>query len=260
MTTFTREVERAQQAGVTHPENLPFLFEPQQTNGHSVLLVHGFGASPYEMRPVGESLCQSGYLTLGARLEGHGTSPEDLVNCRWQDWLASIMRSYEILEERGLPIALIGQSTGALLSLVLADRQKISRQILLSPLLKLRHPLAGLAGWLKYLIPFQQRQLANPQCHHYYERRPLAGIEQIGLLRDEVEPILARLVVPTLLLAAAGDRTVAPGSGRELFLKLGSRSKKFHRFGAEVPHVLSTDENPRFDETCRLIEDFLAVT
>ena len=258
MSCFSAELERATREGVSHPGNLPFLFKPKKPNGKALLLVHGFGASPYEMRPLGDLLCARGYLTLGTRLAGHGTHPEDLRFCRWQEWLNSVEHSYASLQEAGLPISLIGQSTGALLALSLAQQREVERLVLLSPFLRLRHPLAKLAGLIKYLIPYQQRQLPHPEHLHYYARRPLAGIEQIGRLRNQVEPALSQIKVPTLVIAAEGDQTVARGTGRALFEKLGCPHKKFQLFGLETPHVLSTPENPRFQETCRLIEDFLS--
>lgn len=257
MAGLRAELERAKQEGVTHPENLPFLFEPKSPNGKALLLVHGFGASPYEMRPIGDFLCNRGYLTLGVRLAGHGTTPKDLRSCHWQDWLGSLEQGYAILQGTGLPISLIGQSTGALLALALAHQKEVERLVLLSPFLKLRHPLANLAWLLKHLIPFQQRQLPHAEKLHYYENRPLAGIAQIGRLRRRVTPLLSQLTMPILVLASAGDQTVAPGTGLALFEKLGSRHKEFHLFGPEVPHVLSTTENPELNETRRMLADFL---
>ncbi len=258
MTGLTAELEQAKQDGVSHPENLPFLFKPKQPNGKAVLLIHGFSASPYEMRPLGNLLCAQGYLALGVRLAGHGTSPEDLRICRWQDWFNSVERCYSNLQEAGLPISVVGQSTGALLALALVQHREVERLVLLSPFLKLGHPLARFVGLIKHFIPFQYRQLPQPQPQHYYERRPLASIEQIGKLRNEVEPGLSRIRVPTLVLAAEGDRTVACGTGQALFERLVSPHKEFHLFGHEVPHVLSTSENPKFAETYDLIEGFLS--
>lgn len=258
MPDFSAELERAKREGVGRNESLPFLFKPKKANGQALLLIHGFGGTPHEMRRLGAFFCAKGYLTLGVRLDGHGTTPEDLRGCRWQDWVQTVERGYAIVHETGRPISLIGQSTGALLGLALARHRPLKRLILLSPFLKLNHPLARFAWLLKILIPFQRRSLPAAQQPHYYERRPLAGIEQILRLRDEIEPWLSRLHVPTLILAAEGDQTVARGSGRELFDRLGSKQKKFHLFGPETPHVLSTEENPQFVETCTLINEFLS--
>ncbi|WP_020677187.1 alpha/beta hydrolase [Geopsychrobacter electrodiphilus] len=254
---FTSELERAQHEGVGHRENLPFLFEPDKTNGKALLLIHGFSGTPYEMRALGEFLCARGYVTLGVRLDGHGTTPEDLSRYRWQDWLQTLERGYAILQKTGMPISLVGQSTGALLGLALSRHKPLSRLVLLSPFLSLKHPLARFSRFLKYLIPFQQRTLPPLQQLHYYERRPLAGIEQILRLRNELKPTLKRIMLPTLILAAEGDQTVARDSALTLFHLLGSPQKEFHLFGPQSPHVLSTDENPEFEAVYAMTAAFL---
>lgn len=258
MDGIAEEIQRARQAGVTHPGNLPFLLEPENPNGQAVLLIHGFCASPYEMRPVAEYLCAQGFLTLGVRLAGHGSTPEDLRNRSWRGWLLSLERGYKILETSGNPVSLVAQSTGALLGLTFSREKIFAKAVLLSPFLQLRHPLAKYAGILKHIIPFQQRQLNEPYRHHYYERRPLAGVEQIGRLLKELKPSLKEITTPTLILAAAGDQTVAPGTAQSLFHQLGGTKNEFHLYGSEVPHVLSTPENPCLADCLQRISMFLS--
>jgi carboxylesterase len=65
------------------------------------------------------------------------------------------------------------------------------------------------------------------------------------------------VTTPALVVSSSGDKTVEPESARELFRQLGSRHKEYHCFGPEVPHILTTPENPRWRETLRLTLDFL---
>ena len=250
------EIARAHREGVISDENLPFLFEPQQDCGEAILLVHGFCASPYEMRPLGKHLASLGFLCLGVRLAGHGTCSEDLRGRTWQEWLASVECGYQLLAASGRPISLLSQSTGALLGLQLARTRQLQRCALLSPFLKLRHPLSGLTWLLKHVLPYQHRDLAGFEKPFYYERRPLAGIEQLGKLSRATRPLLPAIDIPALVLASEGDLVVARGTGRKLFEGLGSRTKSFHLFGPEVPHSLSTPENPRFAEVRELVSSF----
>ncbi|NIQ98443.1 MAG: hypothetical protein GWO11_08540, partial [Desulfuromonadales bacterium] len=67
------DIELARREGVVFDENLPFLIEPTKPNGAGIVLVHGFTASPWEMRRFGEELAGLGYRVLGSRLPGHGT-------------------------------------------------------------------------------------------------------------------------------------------------------------------------------------------
>ena len=48
---------------------------------------HGLLASPAELRSFGEALRDEGFPVIGVRLAGHGTSPWDLRDRSWQDWI-----------------------------------------------------------------------------------------------------------------------------------------------------------------------------
>jgi carboxylesterase len=258
MINIDQMIRQARNDGVLHQSALPFLLEPAQPNGRSALLVHGFSASPEEMRIPAQHLFSQGWRVLAIRLKGHGTSPQELRHCQWQNWLESLEEGYELLAEGSSPVDLVGQSTGALLCLLLCRKREIRRLVLLSPFLKLAHRLAEHTRWLKYFQPWQRRELSLEQAQHYYADRPLAAIAQILRLRDTLLPQLALIQNPALVVAAAGDQTTAFGSAEQLFSLLGSREKFFHLLGPEVPHVLTTAENPELERTCRLISDFLS--
>lgn len=258
MTAVENEISIALTDGVHNEKNLPFLLTPERSSGRGMLLVHGFGATPHEMRPLAQYLCQKGHTTFAVRLPGHGTSPPDLAKQSYEAWLAAVNRGYQLLADRGLSIVGVGQSTGALLLLSLALSRPFEAQILLSPFLRLRHRLAPLAGLLRYLIPYQKRHLPLEEQAYYYQERPLKGVHQINRLRRRVSEELPRLTAPTLVLASEGDETVAPGTADTLFHKLGSSHKELHVFGQEVPHVLTTSGNPRQQDAFMLINEFLS--
>ena len=57
---------------------------------------------------------------IGVRLRGHGTSPWDLRDRSWQEWLGSVRRGFEIMSAFTEKVCLVGFSTGGALSLRLA--------------------------------------------------------------------------------------------------------------------------------------------
>ncbi|GAB6084243.1 alpha/beta fold hydrolase [Desulfuromonas carbonis] len=234
----------ARQQGVTRDDAFPFLLEPEGRPVGGVLLVHGFTATPWEMRLLAEGLATAGYLALAVRLPGHGTRPEDLASRNRHDWLETVAVGYRLLRERDQPVFGVGMSTGGLLLATLATREPLVALALLSPFLRLAHPLAPLAGLLKRWHPYQERPLATGSEKHYYRRRPLAGIAEVQHLARELAPRLPQLILPVLAIAAEGDETVDVASGLTLFQRLGSRHKEYHRFGPGAPHVLATAENP----------------
>jgi len=244
---------------VSDSDNLPFLFSPPPhvESRSGVLLVHGFTATPWEMRWLGEQLARNGFHCLGVRLPGHGTSAEDLAMRSRDEWLTTVKQGHAILAGECRDIFGVGMSTGGLLLLALADSTRLAGLMLLSPFVRLKHPLVRAAGLIARVHPFEERPLAAGAERHYYLRRPLLGVSEIVQLLDAVVPLLPTIQQPALIIGAAGDQTVPAGSARAIYERLGSRRKAFHLLGAAAPHVLTTEENPYRDTVLALVRSFI---
>jgi len=252
---LSAERQRCRSEGV-RDDHLPFVVAPAGA-GAAVLLVHGFSATPWEMRTLAAYLAKRGFACLAVRLPGHGTSPEDLAGRRWEEWLAAVVDGYDLLATRFPRVYAAGLSTGSLLLLALARQRHPAGLILLSPYLRLRHRLAPFAGWLRYLKPYQQRPLGSAEAAHYYSRRPLAGVHQINRLVRAIAPRLGEITLPVLAIHGEGDQTVDIDSGRALVDRLGSKIRVYERLGPEAPHVLTAAENPHRGAVFDLIGKFL---
>ncbi len=250
-------ISRARQQGVLHDEQLPFLLMPDKPNGCGVLLVHGFTASPQEMKPLAQFLSQLGFTTLGVRLPGHGTSPEDLAIRHQEEWQQAVEEGYLVLRQRTQKIFGVGLSTGALLLVALAARQPLAGLILLSPFLRVKHRLAPAARLLRFAKKYQNRPVAPEEAATYYDRRPLHGVHQLNRLCRQVRRLAGQVTTPSLLVNGTGDQTVRVDSSLELFHLLPSRHKIFHLYGPEVGHALTAAKNPRRQELYTLIQQFL---
>jgi len=255
--SIDQEIALAYQDGVVHPENLPYLLTPEKPNDQGILLVHGFGSTPRELRELGNLLLTKNFTVLGVRLPGHGTSPEDLAERTVEEWLSTTERGFHILQQRGLKISAVGLSTGCLLLLQLANQLPLERLVLLAPYLKLRHRLSPYAGFLSWFIPYQVREINEKDQPYYYSKRPLKGVAQLNRLRKSAANQLSSINTATLILSSEGDRTVYPGTAEQLFNKLSSSEKHFHRYGLEVPHVLTADDSPCRQDVLQRTLDFL---
>ncbi len=233
----------AQQQGVSDPDNQPFMLCPPGAKA-AALLVHGFTATPWEMRLLGEFLSEAGIASLAVRLPGHGTTPEDLADCRWQEWLNVVLNGYEILAKNYSSVYGMGMSTGCLLLLATAKTKPLKGLILFSPYLRVLHKLAPFAGWLRWVRPYQEKAAGGEESKRYYQRRPVAGMHQINLLIKAVRGVLTELSCPVLAFNGEGDQTVDIDSGREVVDAMKSAVKVYKRYGPEVPHVLTREENP----------------
>lgn len=244
---------------VTHPENRSFICKPANPTGDlSVLLIHGFTGTPWEMAPLARHLAAEGITSVAVRLPGHGTTPEDLAGRRYEEWVEAVQNGRQHLRNTGKRVVAVGLSTGGLITLVAHQSRRFDGIVLLSPYLRFRHSLAPYAGILQHLIPFQHRETTSVEAPHYYKKRPLAGVHQLNRLVKSVRHQLASVTVPTLVACSEGDQTVDPNSAIELFHQLGSRQKELHRYGLEAPHVLTSTENPKQQEIFNLISRFVA--
>ena len=234
------------------------------------LLVHGFTATPDEMRPLGEALAARGFPVRAVRLAGHGTRVSDLAATRWTDWFASVVEGADRLRRDVPALAVAGMSLGALLALHLAATRPgaVSALVLCGTPLE----LSGVGvRWLPLLarIPWIARRwatirkpdgpdIADPAVRaasRSYDAMPLAAVLEVLRLQAVVRGEIGRVTQPTLLLHGRLDHS-APLANLELARRgLGSRLIESHVL-ARSSHVVTLDYDR--DEVAGLTADFLA--
>lgn len=102
-----------------------------------VLLLHSLGGTPVELRYVAAGLARAGHTVFCPQIAGHCGTEADLAATRWQDWLASAEAALETLAADCDTVIAGGQSTGAVLALMLAAKRPdlVKATALLSPTL-----------------------------------------------------------------------------------------------------------------------------
>ncbi len=171
----------------------PFELKPQHPNGKAVLLIHGFLASPYIMRSIGQFMADQGYLVRAIRLPGHGTEWTQLKTVHYQDWLEvcrygirSIQAETDITE-----ISLIGFSMGATLALLMSFEFKISALGLIAPCFG----ISSAARSFPLLCQLKlDKILPNLFCtqseainHGSYQRFPICAVAEVQKLMNLYE-------------------------------------------------------------------------
>jgi esterase/lipase len=204
-----------------------------------VLLVHGYMAAPEEVKPLAEHLYKHGYTVFAPRLRGHGTSPEDLAQRTWEDWLQSVERGYLILANSCSDVVLGGFSAGAGLALLAATDSlcKVRAVFAINCAMKLRRVTARLAPavvlWNKLVDKvvndegrrhFIPNDPENP--HINYLRNPISGVKELMDMMSELSGRLDRIEVPALVIQASDDPVVHPEGSKLLYEGLGSQDKE----------------------------------
>lgn len=246
----------------------PFLLAPAPRRRLGVLLIHGFLASPAEMRGLGDRLAAQGHIVLGARLAGHGTSPWDLRERTWMEWLDAARRGYRILERLCDEVAIVGFSAGGAIALALAAERPHTlagvvpvcaplafrdRNMVFVPLV---HGLNRVMTWWPSfedgVMPFRPNDSEHPDIN--YRHMPVRGLYELRRLVAHTLRVLPRVDAPALILQADADPVVDPASARQILRRLGSPHKEMRLIPSDRHGILSDD----IGGTQGLIEEFLA--
>jgi esterase/lipase len=176
------------------------------------------------------------------RLKGHGTTPDDLAQCSFQDWIESVEEGYLVIRNLCDRVFLGGFSTGAALALELAARVgDLTGVFAISTPLRLQYLSSRFAPimdtWNRFMDrvhldeakkEFVENKPENP--HINYHRNPISGVRELERLMDYLEPRLARITVPALVVQSQEDPVVNPKGSERIFQLLGSRDKQYLAF------------------------------
>jgi|GEM_PF-3536 len=239
METFLRpqfaainQQEKASESGA------PYLLGAEKQRTLGVVLVHDFLASPSELKKFGEQLANLGYSVLGLRLKGHGTSPWDLRDRRWQEWLHSVRRGVEIMSGLARHVCIVGSGVGASLALLAAADQPagLAGVAATSPALKFRgrslafvplmYRINRLTEWAyaeEGLFPFRSFEPEHPEFT--YRHVPVRGLFEVRGLVSEMERRLADVYCPVKVLQNTEDPLIDPESATLILGRLGTSVK-----------------------------------
>lgn len=117
----------ASHAEVQPVDDSPFDFvpEPGVANGAAALCLHGLTGTPYEVRPLAEALAARGIRARGIWMAGHGGSVEDLARSTRSDWVERARAELAGLRAGYERVFLVGLSMGGLVSLRLAQTERV---------------------------------------------------------------------------------------------------------------------------------------
>ena len=220
----------------------PFVLEAGQVG---ILLIHGFTASPTQMRLIATVLHQHGLTVAAPLLSGHGTSLADLSKQRWQNWTKHVDLALSDLKSRCKTVSVAGISLGSLLALYLAsEHPDLKGVILYSPLVKMPGGLGiHLVPLLKYIVrevPKAPDFVTDPHALDQlwdYRSVSLFAVHEMVRLRARVQSLLPRITTPTLIIYSTLDRLIARNSAKFTYDQIGASDKTLmalHNSGHDV--------------------------
>ncbi len=203
----------------------------------AVLLLHGFIASPFEVRPVAAALHAAGYTVLTPLIDGFGGGAAVANALPSSRWRGAVDAAVEDLSLCHREIALIGFSLGGGLAADYAlgraeapGRAKLTAVGLLSPYIQTSVPMSSVLNDLSRglspddtvsfaflkgaarLTGGENRDLDAPMKYagFYTEAFPLMAVDRILRFSEELRGIPAERVsaVPAFLAYSESDQTI----------------------------------------------------
>lgn len=232
-------------------DSRPYLLRPETPRGTGIILVHGFGASPAEMRPLADYLYNLGFAVLGIRLKGHGTSPWDMKERNRHDWERSVARARRIMAGICERYAMVGFSMGGLLALGSAARsaEGLAGVVSVSAPVKLKkdprvlvefvhhvNRFVGLMTHEKGVMPFHHTSPENPEVN--YRDIPVGAVHELEHLMKETGEALHSIAVPALIVQGDADPRVEPVSANAIYDRISSRDKVLTMVRSDVHGIV----------------------
>ncbi len=245
----------------------PFLLESKSGRGVGVVLVHGFLGSPAAVRGFGDRLASLGHSVLGVRLKGHGTSPWDLRDRAWEDWLGSVQRGFRIMSALAEQIVVVGFSTGGALALRLAadlperlagvaavavPLKFQNKNMIFVPLVHAANRLLRWISTYEGIMPFRLNDNSE-QPDINYRHMPIRGLYELHRMVDDLENHLDAVCCPVLLLQGDTDPVVVPKSAEIILDKLTNTNRSLKIIPSQQHAILTEDTGG----TQQVILDFI---
>lgn len=124
---------------------------PEARTGWAVVYVHGYSATPDEIRPVPDLVAEGlGANLVFTRLKGHGQDGPAMAHATVEGWMQDMAEALAIARRVGDRVLLMGTSTGATLATLAlheAMGKGIAGVVLVSPNFRVADPKSALITW-----------------------------------------------------------------------------------------------------------------
>ncbi|WP_234028529.1 alpha/beta hydrolase [Lentibacillus sp. Marseille-P4043] len=205
-----------------------FYFLGNQTG---VLVIHGFTGSTQSMRFLGEQLADVGFTVFGPRLTGHGTTPEDMEQATYHNWMETVENGLKKLNESCSEVFVTGLSMGGTLTLYLAEHHPELKGIM--PINAATH-MPEMNAAYKDLSSTDTRfvdgigsDIKKENVKELaYAKTPVKSMRELITLSEQVRNNLGKINMPTLIFSSVEDHVVPPENSQEIFETILAEDRK----------------------------------
>lgn len=219
--------------------------EPIRFEGNEVgiLISHGFTGTTQSMKPLAEAYARAGYTVYGPRLKGHGTTPEDMNETTYEDWIDSVDEAYQWLKDRCDIIFAVGLSMGGTLVLHMAEKYpEIKGVIPINAAIEIPAMENTESTESRFIDAIGSDIKKEGVVELAYDRTPVRSIQELLQLMENVKTRLSGVHCPILIFVSDEDHVVPPHNSEVIFDSVFSEHKEIVRLENSY-HVATLDQD-----------------
>jgi len=192
------------------------------------LVLHGFTGNPQSMRGLAEALAGAGFAVELPLLPGHGTSIEDMLPSRWDDWSEVADGAYTELAGRCRRVVVVGLSMGGTLAIWLTTHHpEIAGLVAINAAVD--PPAESFLDMMRTMVeqghdrmPAVGGDIAKPDTEELgaYDATPIAPLLSFVEQGEDLFPRLGEITCPVLIITSTNDHVVPPVSSDVLAAKV----------------------------------------
>lgn len=201
------------------PEAVPYHVSAEPASDTVVVGLHGFRATPFELRPVHEACRLVGLDGTSPLLEGHGYSERAhqirAIRCMYPRSIEqAIFIEIARCRARGYKrVFLFGHSMGGALALRMASRGLVDGVAVTAPALRLPKR-AALAKLVPPMIDLRVPSPTERDVENFtYRFDPVHAVVNLDEIARRARVSLTHVKVPVLVVHTHGDATIDPRVG-----------------------------------------------
>lgn len=179
-----------------------------------IICLHGFGASPYEAKPIAEKCVERGMDAVGPRLPGHGIKDKKLAKKQMSqygmiDWLGTTRATIARAREQYKRVFIYGQSMGGAIALLMASEGLVDACAVTGAGIRLPTGIGifHVLGLINFNVPHFER---NDYINETYLFRNSKSIRQLKIISKKAKKGLGKINCPVFVCHSHNDNLIHP--------------------------------------------------
>ncbi|QEE16531.1 alpha/beta hydrolase [Promethearchaeum syntrophicum] len=184
-------------------------------NNSVVICLHGWTATTFESKPVGDAIFQSGIDSAGPLLPGHGFKDNQIAKkilseIKYTDWISAVRHEINKAKKIYKKVFIYGQSMGGALALNAASEGCVDGCAVTAPAIKLPILVNFLSPLIGFMNIFRKKERNQKFFNEEYPFESFKSANELRKLAKNVQKNLSKIKCPILVCHSKNDTGINP--------------------------------------------------